>query len=152
MNLPLLSILTWLPVLGGVAVMLIGDQRASLARWAALLVSLVALGFSIPLWTHFDATSAALQFVERMPWVPAVHSDYYLGIDGIALPLIVLTTFSTVLVIIAGWSVIEKRPSQYYAAFLIMEGLMVGVFSAADALLFYVFWDCLLYTSDAADE
>ena len=144
MNLPLLSILTWLPVLGGVAVMLIGDQRASLARWAALLVSLVALGFSIPLWTHFDATSAALQFVERMPWVPAVHSDYYLGIDGIALPLIVLTTFSTVLVIIAGWSVIEKRPSQYYAAFLIMEGLMVGVFSAADALLFYVFWEAML--------
>jgi NADH-quinone oxidoreductase subunit M len=144
MNLPLLSILTWLPVLGGVAVMLIGDRRASLARWAALAVALAALAFSVPLWCHFDATSAALQFVERMPWVPAVHSDYYLGIDGISLPLIVLTTFSTVLVIIAGWTVIEKRPSQYYAAFLIMEGLMVGVFSAADALLFYVFWEAML--------
>ncbi len=144
MNLPLLSIITWLPVLGGVAVMLIGDGRASLARWAALIVSLAALGFSVPLWCHFDASTAALQFVERLPWVPAVHSDYYLGIDGIALPLIVLTTFSTVLVIIAGWTVIEKRPSQYFAAFLIMEGLMVGVFSAADALLFYVFWEAML--------
>ncbi len=144
MNLPLLSILTWLPVLGGVAVMLIGDHRASLARWAALAVALAALAFSVPLWFHFDATSAALQFVERMPWVPALHSDYYLGIDGISLPLIVLTTFSTVLVIIAGWTVIEKRPSQYYAAFLILEGLMVGVFSAADALLFYVFWEAML--------
>ena len=144
MHLPLLSILTWLPVLGGIAVMLIGDTRASLARWVALVVSLVALAVSVPLWNHFDATSAALQFVERMPWVPSLNSDYYLGIDGISLPLIVLTTFSTVLVLVAGWTVIDKRPSQYYAAFLIMEGLMVGVFSAADALLFYVFWEAML--------
>ncbi len=144
MNLPLLSILTWLPVIGGIVVMLIGDRPVVLARWVALAVSLAALGFSVPLWSHFDAASAALQFVERTAWVPTLHSDYHLGIDGISLPLIVLTTFSTVLVIIASWSVIEKRPSQYYAAFLIMEGLMVGVFSAADALLFYVFWEAML--------
>ena len=144
MNLPLLSFLTWLPVLGGVAVMLVGDSRASLARWLSLAVALVALAGSGLLYAGFEVSGAALQFVERMPWVPSLHSDYHLGIDGISLPLILLTTFSTVLVIIAGWTVIEKRPAQYYAAFLIMEGLMVGVFSAADALLFYVFWEAML--------
>jgi NADH-quinone oxidoreductase subunit M len=144
MNLPLLSLLTWLPVLGGIAVMLVGDSRASLARWLALGVAIAAFVASMPLYAGFDTSTAALQFVERMPWIPSLHSDYHLGVDGIALPLILLTTFSTILVIIAGWTVIEKRPSQYYAAFLIMEGLMIGVFSAADALLFYVFWEAML--------
>ena len=144
MNLPLLSFLTWLPVLGGVLVMLVGDSRASIARWLSLGIAIVAFVASIPLYTGFDSSGFALQFVERMPWLPGLHADYHLGIDGISLPLIMLTTFSTVLVIIAGWTVIEKRPSQYFAAFLIMEGLMIGVFSAADALLFYVFWEAML--------
>jgi len=143
-NLPLLSILTWLPILGGVVVMWLGDGRAALARWLALAVAVTAFAVSLPLWAGFDAHTAALQYVERIPWIAALHSDYFLGIDGISLPLIVLTTFSTVLVVIAGWTVIEKRPSQYFATFLIMEGLMVGVFSAADALLFYVFWEAML--------
>ncbi len=141
---PLLSLLTWLPVGGGVLVMLVGDSRASLARWLALALALAAFGLSVPLYLGFDAGSAALQFQEHASWVPSLHADYHLGVDGIALPLIMLTTFSTVLVLIAGWTVIEKRPSQYFAAFLIMEGLMVGVFSAADALLFYVFWEAML--------
>jgi len=144
MHFPLLSLLTWLPILGGIVAMLIGDTRPSLARWFSLVVAMLALGASVPLYLGFDGSSAALQFVERAPWIPSLHSDYYLGVDGIALPLILLTTFSTVLVVIAGWTVIEKRPSQYFAAFLIMEGLMIGVFSAADALLFYVFWEAML--------
>ena len=143
-HLPLLSILTWLPIGGGVLVMLVGDARVSLARWLALAVAIAALLVSLPLYVHFDTATAALQFPERVPWLTGLHADYYLGIDGIALPLILLTTFSTVLVVIAGWTVIEKRPSQYFAAFLIMEGLMVGVFSAADALLFYVLWEAML--------
>ncbi len=141
---PLLSIVTWLPIAGGVAVMLVGDARASFSRWLALGVSIATFVASLPLYTGFDTTTAALQFVERVPWLTSLHSDYYLGIDGISLPLILLTTFLTVLVVIAGWTVIEKRPSQYFAAFLIMEGLMVGVFSAADALLFYVLWEAML--------
>src|SRR5579871_5090485 len=141
---PLLSLLTWVPVAGGVLVMLLGDARAALSRWLSLAVALVAFLLSLPLYVHFNASSAALQFVERAPWISSLHADYYLGIDGIALPLILLTTFSTLLVVIAGWTVIEKRPSQYFASFLIMEGLMVGVFSAADALLFYVFWEAML--------
>ena len=144
MHFPLLSLLTWLPLVGGVAVMLVGDSRARLGRWLALGVGMVAFVASLPLYADFDRTSAALQFVERAPWIASLHADYYLGVDGISLPLIMLTTFSTVLVLIASWTAIEKRPTQYYAAFLIMEGLMIGVFCAADALLFYVFWEAML--------
>jgi NADH-quinone oxidoreductase subunit M len=140
----LLSILIWLPVAGGLVTWLIGDRNARAARWLALLTSLAALVLSIPLYTGFDATSGAFQFIESYPWIPQLHAHYALGIDGIALPLILLTTFMTVPVIIAGWSVIEKRPAQYFASFLIMEGLMVGVFAAMDSLLFYFFWEAML--------
>ena len=144
MHSSLLSVLTCLPIFGGIVVMLVGDSRATVARWLSLALALAALLASVPLYMGFDTTTAALQFVERVPWIPSLKSDYYLGVDGISLPLILLTTFSTVLVVIAGWTVIEKRPAQYYAAFLIMEGLMIGVFSAADGLLFYVFWEAML--------
>jgi len=143
-GLDILSLLTWLPIAGGVLVLAIGDNRAQIARWAALLVSLATLALCVPLWLGFDTTTAAFQFVERMPWISQLHADYALGTDGISLPLIVLTAFMTVPVIIAGWSVIEKRPAQYYAAFLILEGLMIGVFCAMDALLFYFFWEAML--------
>jgi NADH-quinone oxidoreductase subunit M len=141
---PLLSFLTWLPIGGGLVVMLAGDSRAPLGRWLALGVAIVAFVFSLLLYAGFDTSSAAMQFAERAPWIRSVHADYHLGVDGISLPLILLTTFSTVLVVISGWSVIERRPTQYYASFLIMEGLMVGVFAAIDALLFFVFWEAML--------
>jgi NADH-quinone oxidoreductase subunit M len=104
----------------------------------------VTLVLTVPLWAHFDTTTAAMQFIEQLPWIPRFRAYYALGVDGISLPLIVLTAFMTVPVVIAGWSVIEKRPAQYYAAFLIMEGLMIGVFAATDALLFYFFWEAML--------
>ncbi len=140
----ILSLLIWLPVGGGVAVLAIGDTRARLARWVALLVALATFVLCVPLWLEFDTTTAAFQYLERLSWINQLHADYYLGVDGISLPLIVLTAFMTVPVIIAGWSVVEKRPAQYYAAFLILEGLMIGVFSALDALLFYFFWEAML--------
>jgi NADH-quinone oxidoreductase subunit M len=143
-NFGLLSFLVWLPILGGVAVLLMGERRAAMGRWAALGISLVAFAASVPLFCDFDGASALPQFVERMPWITALNADYALGVDGISMPLIVLTTFLTVLVVIAGWTVIERRVTQYFAAFLIMEGLMVGVFAALDALLFYVFWEAML--------
>jgi NADH-quinone oxidoreductase subunit M len=99
---------------------------------------------SIPLYTGFDTTTAAFQFVEQVPWIPAFNATYHLGLDGISLPLVLLTTFVTIPVLIAAWTVIEDRPAQYFAAFLIMEGLMVGVFAALDALLFYFFWEAML--------
>jgi len=141
---PILSLLVWLPILGGVAVLLVGDARAALARGLALVVALLTFIASVPLWTGFNADTAAMQFSERVSWIPAFDAWYHLGVDGISMPLILLTTFITVLVVIAGWDVIQKRPAQYMAAFLVLEGMMIGVFAAVDALLFYVFWEAML--------
>jgi NADH-quinone oxidoreductase subunit M len=139
----LLAILIWLPIVGGFAVLGLGDRPAA-ARWVSLSVSGVTLLFSIPLWTSFKTGTAAMQFVERKTWIPAIHSDFYIGIDGISMPLILLTTFTTVLIVISSWQNVEKRVAQYFAAFLILEGLMIGVFAALDGVLFYVFWEAML--------
>jgi len=140
----LLSMLIWLPVGAGLGVLLLGDRNILAGRWLALLASLATLALTVPLWAAFDAGSALPQLTERLPWIPRFDAWYALGVDGISLPLIVLTAFMTVPVVIAGWTVIETRPAEYYAAFLIMEGLMIGVFSATDALLFYFFWEAML--------
>jgi NADH-quinone oxidoreductase subunit M len=140
----LLSLLIWLPIAAGVAVLVLGDRNISAGRWLALVASLATLLLAVPLWTHFDTHTAAMQFVEKLPWIPRFEAYYALGVDGISMPLIVLTAFMTVTVVIAAWTVIETRPAQYYAAFLIMEGLMIGVFCATDALLFYFFWEAML--------
>jgi NADH-quinone oxidoreductase subunit M len=141
---PILSALMWLPIVGGVFVLALGERARAGGRWVALLTSILTFVLSVLLFTDFDRTTAALQFVERVPWIPAFHSDYYLGVDGISMPLIVLTAFITPLVLISAWTVIEKKVAQYYAAFLILEGLMIGVFAAADTLLFYVLWEAML--------
>jgi len=140
----LLSLLVWLPIVGGLIVLALGESRVALGRWVALATSLVALALSVPLYQGFDTSTATFQFVEQLPWIPAFNATYHLGVDGISLPLILLTTFITVPILIAAWTVIEQRASQYFAAFLILEGLMVGVFSALDALLFYFFWEAML--------
>ena len=140
----LLSLLIWLPIAAGVLVLLLGDRSIAAVRWLALLASLATLALAVPLWMHFDPGTAALQFGEALPWIPRFNARYALGVDGISMPLIALTALMTVPVIIAAWTVIEKRPAQYFAAFLIMEGLMIGVFAATDALLFYFFWEAML--------
>jgi NADH-quinone oxidoreductase subunit M len=140
----ILSWLVWLPIAAGALVVLLGDRRIAVGRWLALAVTVATLALCVPLWCEFDRATAALQFVQREPWIGAVNAWYYLGIDGISLPLIVLTAFTTPLVVLAAWTGIEKRPSQYFASFLVMEGLMIGVFAAADALLFYVLWEAML--------
>jgi NADH-quinone oxidoreductase subunit M len=144
MEFPLLSTLIWLPVAGGLLVLMFGDGRATQARVTALATSILTFVFSIPLFTSFDRTTADMQFVERAPWIERYSVEYFLGVDGISMPLILLTTFITVLVVIAGWEVIRQRVSQYFAAFLIMEGIMNGVFASLDAMLFYVFWEAML--------
>jgi NADH-quinone oxidoreductase subunit M len=146
----ILSLLTWLPVAGGIALLLIGDDddakssRANTMRIVALGTSLLTFVLSIGLYKWFDNATASMQFVERVSWIPAIDVWYHLGVDGISAPLILLTTFITPLVVIAGWDTIKARPAQYFAAFLILEGLMIGVFSALDGLLFYVFWEAML--------
>ncbi len=143
-GLGLLSALVWLPIATGVLVLFLGDRRIVTGRWVALIGSLITVVIALPLMQKFDSSTASLQFVEKLQWIPAFQAYYQLGVDGIALPLVLLTAFMTVPVVIAGWTVIEQRPAQYFAAFLIMEGLMIGVFSAMDALLFYFFWEAML--------
>jgi len=143
-DLPLLSLVIWTPILGGLIVLAVGDRDPWGARPIALIVSILTFLLSIPLYTSFDTSTAAMQFVEEASWIEAFNIQYYLGVDGISMPLILLTTFIMILVVLAGWKVITKRVSQYMAAFLIMEGLMNGVFAALDAILFYVFWEGML--------
>jgi NADH-quinone oxidoreductase subunit M len=141
---PILSLLIWLPVVGGALCMMIGNGRPQAARWAALITSLIVLALSVPLLTGFDMTASGMQFVEQRAWIPAYSIQYHLGVDGISVPLIALTTFTTVLVLIGAWGSVEKRASQYVASFLILEGVMIGVFAALDAMLFYVFFEAML--------
>lgn len=138
----LLSLLTWLPIVGGFVVLALGP-RAVAARWLSLLISILVVALCWPLTQGFEPI-ADLQFVERMAWIPAFNIQYALGVDGIAMPLVVLTAIITVTVVLAGWEVIEDRVSQYFGAFLILEGLMIGVFCALDAMLFYVFFEGML--------
>ena len=141
----LLSLATWWPIVGGILVLATGgDQNAPIARRLALIVSLIAFAITVPLYTDFDAATHAMQFVENHAWIASPEIRYHLGIDGISLLLILLTSFSTVIVIISAWQVIQEKVAQYLGAFLIMEGLMIGVFSALDAILFYVFWEAML--------
>jgi len=139
----LLSLLIWLPIVGGFVVLTL-NERIAAAKWLSLLISGLSLGLSVPLFALFKNGTAAMQFVERTPWISTIHSDYYIGVDGISMPLILLTTFTTVLIVIASWTNVEKRVAQYFAAFLILEGLMIGVFAALDGALFYVLWEAML--------
>jgi NADH-quinone oxidoreductase subunit M len=144
-GLPLLSLLIWTPIAGGIWVLLAGARVPDRAvRRDALLFSVTTLLLSIAALARFDTGTAEMQLVERHAWIPAFDIYYHLGIDGIALPLILLTTFLTVLCVIAAWEVIRLRVNQYMAAFLILEGVMIGVFCALDAVLFYVFWEAML--------
>jgi NADH-quinone oxidoreductase subunit M len=140
----LLSTLIWLPILGGAVVLAVGDRDSRPDRWLALLFSAGTFALSIALYTGFDFATPGMQFVELAPWIPQFNIQYFLGVDGISTPLILLSTFLTPMIIVAGWTVIKTRPSQYMAAFLILEGLMIGVFAALDAMLFYVFWEAML--------
>ncbi len=140
-----ISLTIWVPILAGViALFLKGDDQKPAARWVALVGSVLGLAVAIPLWTGFDNASAAMQFVERTPWVARFNIHYALGVDGISMLFILLNSFTTVLVVIAGWEVIQEKVSQYMAAFLIMSGLINGVFAATDAILFYLFFEAML--------
>ena len=142
---PLLSLVIWAPIAAGLLVLATGtDRNAALARWLALAGSLVGLAVSLPLYTGFDSLASGMQFSEMRPWIETYRINYHLGVDGISMLFILLNSFTTVLVVIAGWKVIEKKVAQYMAAFLIMSGLMNGVFAALDAVLFYVFWEAML--------
>ncbi len=138
----LLSILIWLPIIGGIITLFSGDSVAT--RPIALVVSVLTFALSLLLWTGFNPVGHQMQFVESVPWIEVFNINYSLGVDGISMPLILLNTFITVLIVLAGWEVIKKKPAQYMAAFLIMSGIINGVFAAQDAILFYVFFEAML--------
>ena len=141
---PILSVLLWLPIAAGVLLLLHGERSDATAKWLALAASVATFVVSVLLWRDFDTTTAAMQFVEKSLWIERFNIHYHLGVDGISLWLVPLTAFITVIVVIAGWEVITERVNQYMGAFLILSGLMIGVFSALDGMLFYVFFEATL--------
>lgn len=142
LNIPLLSIITFLPIAGALVLLLL--PGAKLQKWWALLVSLVTFAISCLLWVWWRAGEAGMQFVERFDWVPQFKIQYFLGVDGLSLLLVLLTTLLTVLVLLFSWEGIEKRLKSYLFLMLLLEGGMIGVFLALDLVLFYVFWELTL--------
>jgi NADH-quinone oxidoreductase subunit M len=141
----LLSLAIWTPIVFGVILLAFGrDEHAKVVRWVALIGSIVSLAVTLPLYNNFDVSTAALQFVEKTLWIERFNVFYHLGVDGLSLWFVLLTAFITVVVVIAGWEVITERVNQYMGAFLILSGLMIGVFSAVDGMLFYVFFEATL--------
>jgi len=142
---PWLSLAIWIPIASGLLLLAAGsDRSAAVVRSIALAGSLLGLLVTLPLYTGFDTASAGLQFVEKAPWIERFNAHYHLGVDGLSVWFVLLTAFTTVIVVLAGWEVIRDRVPQYYASFLILSGLMIGVFSAVDGLLFYVFFEATL--------
>ncbi|MDE2203806.1 MAG: NADH-quinone oxidoreductase subunit M [Burkholderiaceae bacterium] len=140
-----LSFAIWLPIFFGVLVLASGsDRNPGYVRWMSLIGSLISFVMTLPLITRFDKTTAAMQFVEKSSWIERFHIGYYLGVDGISMWFVVLTSFITVIVVISAWEVITERVAQYMAAFLILSGLMIGVFASLDGMLFYVFFEATL--------
>ncbi|MCD6734858.1 MAG: NADH-quinone oxidoreductase subunit M [Burkholderiaceae bacterium] len=142
---PILSAAIWVPIAFGVVLLMLGsDRNAGLVRAVALAGAIAGLLVTVPLFTEFERATAAMQFVERTRWIDALSAHYHLGVDGLSVWFVLLTAIITVFVVVAGWEVIEDKVAQYMAAFLILSGLMVGVFSALDGLLFYVFFEATL--------
>ncbi|WP_035053482.1 NADH-quinone oxidoreductase subunit M [Andreprevotia chitinilytica] len=141
----LLSLAIWLPILAGLVVLATGgDKRANVARWLSLIGALAGFLVTIPLYTGFDMLNGGMQFVELKPWIESYNINYHLGVDGISMWFVLLNSFTTLMVVLAGWQVIEQRVGQYMAAFLIMSGLINGAFIAQDAILFYCFFEAML--------
>ncbi|MDH4215892.1 MAG: NADH-quinone oxidoreductase subunit M, partial [Gallionella sp.] len=144
-GLPVISVAIWLPIVFGILVLATGDDKnAPLARALALVGSVLGFLVTIPLYTGFVRDTSEMQFVELHDWIARFNIHYHLGVDGISVLFILLTAFFTPIVVLAGWQVIEKRVAQYMASFLIMSGIMIGVFAALDSILFYVFWEAML--------
>ena len=141
----LLSLSIWVPIAFGVLLLALGrDEQANAVRWVALIGAVVSFLLTLPLYGQFDNSTAAMQFVENVPWIERFNVNYHLGLDGISFWFVPLTAFITVIVVIAAWEVITQRVNQYMGAFLILSGLMIGVFSALDGMLFYVFFEATL--------
>lgn len=145
LDFPILSLLIWLPIGGAIPVLFFSrDEDANKARIFTLIIALVSLTLCVLLIKYFNVETSAMQFTEHASWIPMLKINYDLGVDGISMPMIVLTCFTTLLVILASWSMVHKKVSQYLAAFLVMQGTVIGVFASLDGMLFYFFWETML--------
>jgi len=145
MHFPILSLLIFFPIIAATFVLMVGDdQNPNRSRVIGLVTMIISLGLCIPLYTGFDFNTYSMQFTEKLAWMPSLGINYQLGIDGISMPLVILSTFTTLVTILATWHSIDKKVSQYIAAFLVLQGFMIGVFAALNAILFYVFWEAVL--------
>ncbi len=142
---PLLSLLIWLPLVGAIPVLALrGEKNEGKARYLALLIALFSLAICAVMVIHFDSNQAGMQFRETTDWIPVMHINYDIGVDGISLPLVILTCFTTFIVVLASWTMVNHKVAEYLAAFLVMQGMVVGVFASIDAVLFYFFWEGML--------
>ena len=150
---PILTLTTFLPLVGAALVLLFGSAR--LSRWIALATTLATLAVSAPLFLHFDKASSALQFVESRDWIPSLDIAYAMGVDGISLPFIFLAALLSILCIGASWTAVQTRVGEFYAALLVAETAMIGLFAAANLFLFFIFWELMLvpsFSSSASGE
>lgn len=144
-NFPILSALIWLPLVGAIPVLALrGEKNESKARWLALLISIASLALCVLLLLKFNSNFPGMQFRETVSWIPVMHINYDVGVDGISLPLIILTCFTTFIIVLASWTMVNHKVAEYLAAFLVMQGMVIGVFAAIDAILFYFFWEGML--------
>src|SRR3990167_2464032 len=142
---PFLSLLIWLPLVGAIPVLALrGEKNESKARYLALFIALFSLAICAVMVFHFDSNQAGMQFRETISWIPILHINYDVGVDGISLPLVILTCFTTFIVVLASWTMVNHKVAEYLAAFLVMQGMVVGVFASIDAILFYFFWEGML--------
>jgi NADH-quinone oxidoreductase subunit M len=144
-HIPYLSLLIWLPILSAIPIAIFnGQNRVKVSLWIALLITVVCLALSVYLYVIFDTTNGLMQFTEQYAWIPLLKINYSVGVDGISLPLITLSNFTTLVIVLAAWNMVEKRVAAYLAAFMVMQGTVVGVFASLDAMLFYFFWEAML--------
>ena len=143
-NLPILSMLIWMPILGGVWALIIGDQQERMVKHFSFFITVVTFLLSAVLYYQFDNSFAGMQFIEEFYWIETFGIKYHLGVDGIAMPLVLLTSYTHLLVVLAGWNLIKKHIAEYFAVFLIIQATINGVFCATDAILYFVFWEAML--------
>ncbi len=144
MSVPLLSTLIFFPIIASLSLMLVDSRETGTIKLMALIISLLEFGFSLPLWFLFDKTTYHMQFVEQHAWIPTFHINYFLGVDGISVLFILLSTLVTVLAILVSWESIQTKVKEFFIAILFLEGIMIGVFCALDFFLFYIFWEVML--------
>ncbi|MGO9379607.1 MAG: NADH-quinone oxidoreductase subunit M [Dissulfurispiraceae bacterium] len=144
LNYPVLSTIIFLPIFGAVAIIMTKRRQETLIRWTALLVSITTFLLSLPLYTNFNKSTAAMQFVERQPWIRTWSIEYFIGVDGISVLFVLLSALLTILCVTVSWTSITERTKEFYASLLLIEGSMIGVFCSLDLFLFYIFWEAML--------